>query len=118
MISSRDCYDYVRQIMLNREVVDEDFATRSISRIDAQGDELGASYLFASLPALVRKLREEAEDVAAFSALIAARLHYDSEHSPDENIERTTALLTAVVQRAGEADTLIAEIARFVERKA
>lgn len=54
---------------------------------------------------LVAECAREAEDLAAWSALIAARLEYDlSDPCADR---RARALLTAAAKRAAEADTLL-----------
>ncbi|MGI8731409.1 MAG: hypothetical protein ACR2LK_15750 [Solirubrobacteraceae bacterium] len=86
------------------------FASRALGRIEAQHDELGSSYLYGSMPALVRELGEEAEDLAALAALIAHRVEVDQRADAD----RARGLLAGVAQRAGEADALIAELRRLL----
>ena len=78
MTQERDPYDRVRAF-LAEAAVRPDFASRAFARIEAQHDELGTSYLWASLAMLVTECSQEAEDLAAWSALLATRL----EHAAD-----------------------------------
>ncbi|MGI8730825.1 MAG: hypothetical protein ACR2LK_12700 [Solirubrobacteraceae bacterium] len=87
-----------------------DFAGRALARIEAQHDELGESYLYGSLAALVRELAEEAEDLGAWAALLADRVERDDRPDAD----RARALLAGIAQRAGEADALIGELRRML----
>jgi hypothetical protein len=87
-------------------------AARALARIEAEHDELGASYLWMSLARLVRELEEEAEDLPAWSALLAARLERDVEHA--STVRRARALLTAITHRGAEADQLIGELRRLL----
>lgn len=87
-----------------------DFARRALARIEAQHDELGSSYLFGSLAALLRELAEEAEDLAAWAALLVHRVEADQRPGAD----RARALLAGIAQRAGEADALIGELRRLL----
>jgi len=89
-----------------------DFEARAMARIDGQHDELGDSYRHLPISDLVAECAQEAEDLAAWSALLASRLEDDAS-SP---VRRARALLTAATQRAGEADTMLCELRRLVER--
>ena len=93
-----------------------EFASRALARIEGQHEELGTSFLWASLSMLVAECSQEAEDLAAWSALLATRLEHDSTGSSLDR--RARALLTAATQRAGEADTLLCELRRLLERPA
>ena len=93
-----------------------DFASRALARIEAQHDELGTSFLWASLSMLVSECAQEAEDLAAWAALIATRLE-DAADSLSLD-RRARALLTSATQRAGDADTMLGELRRLVERPA
>ena len=95
-----------------------DYEARALARIHAEHDHRGVSFLHSSLLELVRECAEEAEDLAAWAALTAAHLH---EHATTEHTfadRRARALLTAATQRAGEADTLLCELRRLLERPA
>jgi hypothetical protein len=96
--------------------VREEFAVRAFARIEGQREELGESYLWASLSVLISECAQEAEDLAAWSALFADRLEHETGGSFADR--RAQALLTAATQRAGEADTLLCELRRLVERAA
>jgi hypothetical protein len=113
---STDCsrsYNGVRAFLAAADIRPE-FSARVFARIEGQHDELGESYLWSSLSMLVNECAQEAEDIAAWSALIAARVEHDSDKSGDDS--RARALLTAAAQRAGEADVLLCELRRLVER--
>lgn len=111
MITHDDPYSRVRAFLADADLR-PDFVARALARIEAENDELGTSFLWCSLGLLVRECSEEAEDIAAWSALLAARLEQDGDD------RRARALLTAATQRAGEADLLLGELRRMLERVA
>lgn len=91
-----------------------EFAARSFARLEAQDDALGDSYKWSSLTMLVAECAQEAEDLAAWAACAAVRLeHMAGDPFADR---RARALLTAATERAGEADTLLCELRRLIER--
>lgn len=110
-----DPYATVRAFLSAAEVRPK-FAARAMARIEAQHGELGDSFLWRSLTALVTEICEEAEDLAAWSALLAARIEHDG--GDPFAARRARALLAAATQRAGEADTLLSELRRLIERPA
>lgn len=112
---SRTGYEAAREFLAGAGLRPE-FGARAMGRIEDRHDDLGDSFRGASLTALVVECAEEAEDIAAWAALIAARLEYDSDGSFADR--RARALLTAATQRAGEADTLLRELRRLIERAA
>jgi hypothetical protein len=95
-----------------------DFAARVLARIHAEHDRRGTSFLHATLLELVRECSEEAEDLAAWAALTTAHLHQGAHKEHTFADRRARALLTAVTQRAGEADVLLCELRRVLERPA
>ena len=117
MTQDRDPYDRVRAFLAEADVR-PDFASRAFARIEAQHDELGTSYLWASLSMLVAECAQEAEDLAAWAALVAARLENAADSPASFGDRRARALLTSATQRAGEADTMLCELRRLVERPA
>ena len=114
-MSAPDAYTRVRAFLADAEVRPE-FAARAMARIEAQTQELGTSFLWGSLSALVAECAQEAEDLAAWSALIATRIEHDG--GEPFATRRARALLTAATQRAGEADTMLCELRRLIERAA
>jgi hypothetical protein len=97
------------QAFLADSGVRREFADRTLARIEGQHEALGDSYLTASLDDLIRELREESEDSCAWGALLAARTAGGTSTG-----ERARALLTAIAQRADEADALIHELGRLL----
>jgi hypothetical protein len=91
-----------------------EFAARALSRIEAQHDHLGDRYRRTSLTGLVVECSEEAEDLAAWGALVASRLAEQSDGSFGDR--RARALLTVAAQRAGEAHLMLSELRRLLER--
>lgn len=87
-----------------------EFVTRAGARIESQHDALGDSYRRVPLGDLVAECAQEAEDLAAWSALLASRLEGDASSSA----RRARALLTAIAQRAAEADVLVGELHRLL----
>jgi hypothetical protein len=114
-MSARDPYADVRVFLTDADVRAE-FAAAALARIEGQHDELGDSFRWASLSMLVGECAEEAVDLASWSALIAARLEHDGTRTFADR--RARALLTAATQRAAEADLLLCELRRLVERPA
>ena len=110
-----DPYESVRAFLADADIR-PDFSARALARIEAQDAELGSSFLWASLGWLVTECTEEAEDLAAWSALIAARIENDG--GDPFAMKRARALLTAATQRAGESDVFLHELRRLVERAA
>jgi len=110
-----DPYESVRAFLADADIR-PDFSARALARIEAQDAELGSSFLWASLAGLLRELGEEGEDLAAWSALIAARIENDG--GDPFAMKRARALLTAATQRAGASDILLHELRRLVERAA
>ena len=115
--SNVDPYAGARGFLSEADVRPE-FASRALARIEAQHDELGTSYLWASLSMLVSECAQEAEDLAAWSALLAARIEHAADSPASFGDRRARALLTAATQRAGAADTMLCELRRLVERAA
>jgi phytoene dehydrogenase-like protein len=115
MMNGNDPYGPVRTFLADANVRPE-FAARVLARIEDQHDELDESFLWAPLGSLVAESVEEAEDLAAWLALIATRLDYDASGSFADR--RARALLTAATQHAGEADAMLLELRRLVERVA
>lgn len=113
MSAEHDPYVRVRAFLADAGVP-ASFAASAFARIEAQDGELGDSFLREPLADLVRELGEEAHDLAAWSALLAARLEHDAIGSHDRR--RARALLTAITQRAGAADALIGELQRLLDR--
>lgn len=109
-----DHYASVRDFLVAADLRPE-FAARVVARIEAQDAELGQSYLSSSLSMLVSECAAETEDLAAWSALLASRLKHESDGSFGDR--RARALLTAATQRAGEADTMLCELRRLLERE-
>lgn len=105
----------VRAFLADADIRPE-FAARAFARIEAQDADLGSSYLWSSRSILVSECAQEAEDLAAWAALIAARLAHDSDGSFADR--RARALLSSAVQHAGEADTMLRELQRLLERVA
>lgn len=87
------------------EFIAPDVAVHALARITAHDETLDQSYLWASVPALVRELGEESADTVAWAAICSVRLT-----SPRER-----ALLAAIAQRGAEAHKLHAELRRLVE---
>lgn len=110
-----DPYALVRTFLGTAELRPE-FAHKAQARIEGQHDELGDSFRWASLTGLIAECAEEAADLAAWASLIAVRLEQDSEGTFADR--RARAMLTAACQRADEADTMLAELRRLVERAA
>ncbi len=111
--SSGDTTERVRTFLAGTDVRPE-FAARALARIEGQAEELDRSYEWASLSALIRDAARQAEDVAGYAAILAARIEYDATDA--FSARRATALLTAAIQRAGEADAMFGELRRLVER--
>jgi hypothetical protein len=114
-VSAADPYAAARGFLAGVDVRPE-FADRAMARIENHHDDLGDSFRWSSLTALVVECAEEAEDMAAWAALIAARLEHDSAGTFADR--RARALLAGATQRAGEADTLLCELRRLIERAA
>jgi hypothetical protein len=110
-----DPYARVRAFLGDADIRPE-FAARAFARIEAQSDELGSSYSWASLGALIGDARRQAVDVAGYSAVIAARVAQDAGDRFAER--RAGALLASAAQRAAEADAMLGELGRLVERVA
>ncbi|MGI8803271.1 MAG: hypothetical protein ACR2KV_14090 [Solirubrobacteraceae bacterium] len=106
----RDPYAAVRAFLADADVRPE-FAARALARIEAQHADLGDGYLWAALDSLVTECAEETEDLAAWSAIIAARL----EHSGSTD-GRARAFLIGATQRAAQADEMLSELRRLVVR--
>ena len=83
-------------------------AAAALARIEASEAQYGDSHLWASRRHLVQRLAEQTIDVGAYAALLAAR--------PDTTQARE--LLAAIAQRAAEADALIDELRRVLDREA
>jgi hypothetical protein len=113
--AKRDPYDRVRAFLSDADVR-PDFAARAFARIEAQDVELGGSFQWACLGDLLADCARHAVDVAAYSALLAARLEHDATGGSADT--RARALLTAAAERAGEADTMLCELRRLMERAA
>ena len=114
-MTARDPYAGVRRFLADADVRAA-FAARALARIEGQHDELGDSFRWASLSGLIAECAEETADLCAWASLIAARLEQDSNGSFADR--RARAMLTAACQRADEADTMLAELRRLVERAA
>ena len=93
-----------------------DFAAAVQTRVEAQTDTLDLSYQWCSISGLLADATRQAEDVAGYAAVLAARLERDADSSSTHR--RARALLTAATQRAGEAHTLLSKLRRLVERAA
>jgi hypothetical protein len=95
------------------------FAARARARIKAADVELTTAPR-PSLGWLVSELYRHAEEIAAQSAIIAARFEIDAGRPVDDrrvahiSDRRARALLTAATQRAGDADALLGELHRLV----
>jgi hypothetical protein len=113
--AAQGAYRAVSEFFAQADVRPE-FAARAQARIQAHDDELGTSFLWSSLSMLVDECAAEAEDLGAWASLIAARLEHDATGSFAD--KRARALLTAATQRAAEADVLLCELRRLVERAA
>lgn len=114
-MNAPDPHERVRAFLAEANLRPE-LAARAFGRIEAQDETLGDSYKWASLSMLVAECAAEAEDLCARGACAAVRLeHAASDPFADR---RARALLIAAVQRAGEADTLLCELRRLIERAA
>lgn len=114
-MSARDPYERVRAFLTAADLRPE-FAHKALARIEGQHDELGDSFRWASLTGLIAECCEETADTAAWASLIAARLEYDSDGSFADR--RARAMLTAACKRADEADAMLSELRRLIERAA
>ncbi len=114
-MTPRDPYERVRAFLTDAQVR-PDFTARAFARIEGQHDELGDSFLWTPLGLLVAEGAQEAEDLAAWSALIAARISTDASDATAD--ARARALLTMATQRAAEADAALCELRRLIERAA
>jgi hypothetical protein len=114
-VSASDPYERVRAFLADADVRPE-FAARAFARIEAQDAELGTSFLWTSLGGLVRECVAEAEDLAAWAALIACRIEQDAADPFADR--RARAALSAAVVRGDEAGILLDELRRMIERAA
>jgi len=110
-----DPYESVRTFLADADVR-PGFAARALARIEAQHDELGDSYQWAALSGLLADARRQAADTAGYAAILAARTERDADGSTDDR--RARALLTEAAQHAAEADLLLLELRRLIERPA
>ena len=98
------------------DAIRPDFAARALARIQAQHDALDHSFEWASLSGLIGAAMRQAEDVAGYSSLLAARIERDADGSTADR--RGRALLTAAARCAAEADLMLLELRRLIERPA
>ncbi len=108
-------------VFLDAACPQSDFAARAHVRVEEKTESWDHSYEWASLSALIQAAIHQAEDVAGYAAILAARIEYDSKTVTGCNgfaDRRARALLTAATQRAAEADEMLCELRRLVERTA
>jgi len=106
-----DAYAGARSFLVGSRVAPA-FAARAIARIEAEDGELGLSFLATPMRALIRELREESEDAAAWAALLAQRLDHDGGDAATRR--RARAMLVTATQRACEADAIIGALSRLL----
>ena len=106
-----DAYAGARSFLVGSRVAPA-FAARVIARIEAQDAVLATSFLSTPRAELLRELGEEAEDLAAWSALLAQRLDHDRLDVTTRH--RAKAMLKTATQRACEADAIIAALSRLL----
>jgi len=108
---TEDAYAGARSFLVGSRVAPA-FAARAIARIEAEDGELGLSFLATPMRALIRELREESEDAAAWAALLAQRLDHDGGDAATRR--RARAMLVTATQRACEADAIIGALSRLL----
>lgn len=114
MPAQGNSYERVRAFLA--EGLRPDFAARVFARVESKAADWDHSYEWASLSALIADGMRQAEDTGGYCAVIAARLEHDG--GEPFAARRARALLTAAAQRASEADVMLAELRRLVERAA
>lgn len=82
------------------------FIAAVLARVDRQDNELGASFLYATLSSLLAECKEESEDLAAWG-MLAVEAATKRDGIADRDLERLRALLERATRHAAEAFELL-----------
>lgn len=93
------------------EVIPPDIAARVLARVETQ-PELDRSFEWCAVSTLLRGLTKQIEDVAGYSAILAARC----DSAGPTTGPRARALLAAIAQRGAEAHALAAALEKMLGR--
>lgn len=95
-----------------------DFAARAMERIKANEPELGDSYLWCVRTKLLTEAREEALDLAAWSALLATRLEADAlaRDYRGRLLDDVLEGIAGVIRVAADADDRLAILQKVLDR--